>query len=345
VDFPSLQATVQRNCHISDARHGGNYSLCVYLLKMREYYRWEKGYQISDPLPRSEVGEWLTSREALWESLAERDYENLDIEGRSYDPFDSDSINAVLAHHGLVYSGGFGAAATPHFFLGELRQQEDHSEFTLLISGREFARDLTAPPAMTQGKTIYIRRESLRRTLWEKVDGWAWSKPRNAMGRALAQFDIGADLDGALDAMTEHQIRSVLLHEMGEVQGGQLLGPDWRVMLAELPHSKAELVARAVKDHLADCLVTLPHLLDEAEPAALHLYFANLSNMRKALFPALSAAYAQWVDTGSRESIAAAVQRGSMHWLEVAQQILTLHRTHGPATPNQIERRIEGWHI
>ena len=34
-----LIQTVQRNCHIADARHAGDYTLCVYLLKMREFYR------------------------------------------------------------------------------------------------------------------------------------------------------------------------------------------------------------------------------------------------------------------------------------------------------------------
>lgn len=37
-----LAGAVQYNCHISDARHGADYSLCIYLMKMREYYRWEQ---------------------------------------------------------------------------------------------------------------------------------------------------------------------------------------------------------------------------------------------------------------------------------------------------------------
>ena len=40
-NFPQLAETVQRNCDISDARHAGEYGLCTFLLKMREYYRWE----------------------------------------------------------------------------------------------------------------------------------------------------------------------------------------------------------------------------------------------------------------------------------------------------------------
>ena len=30
---------VQRNCDISDANHGGHFTMCTYLMKMREYFR------------------------------------------------------------------------------------------------------------------------------------------------------------------------------------------------------------------------------------------------------------------------------------------------------------------
>ena len=36
-----LVSAVQRNCGISDARHAGDCGRCTFLLKMREYYRWE----------------------------------------------------------------------------------------------------------------------------------------------------------------------------------------------------------------------------------------------------------------------------------------------------------------
>ena len=38
----TLTDAVQYNCDVSDARHGGDYSLCVCLMKTREFYRWEK---------------------------------------------------------------------------------------------------------------------------------------------------------------------------------------------------------------------------------------------------------------------------------------------------------------
>ena len=41
-ELQSLRRSVQRNCDISDAEFAQSYSLCTYLLKMRELYRWER---------------------------------------------------------------------------------------------------------------------------------------------------------------------------------------------------------------------------------------------------------------------------------------------------------------
>ena len=59
MDIPQLINSVQHNCHISDARHAGNYTLCIYLLKMREFYRWEHKYTFSEKLSTDEIGNWL----------------------------------------------------------------------------------------------------------------------------------------------------------------------------------------------------------------------------------------------------------------------------------------------
>ena len=85
---------------------------------------------------------------------------------------------------------------------------------------------------MLQGNTIYVRRESLRRMLWEKVDSWLWNRPQNAMQRALSFYDIEGDLDAALDELTDNEVESVILHEIGEYIAGQELGPDWQRLMA-----------------------------------------------------------------------------------------------------------------
>ena len=66
--------SVRFNCNLADARHAGNYTMCIYLLKMREFFRWEAGYELTDSLPREEIGRWLGEREALWESLDDEEF-------------------------------------------------------------------------------------------------------------------------------------------------------------------------------------------------------------------------------------------------------------------------------
>jgi hypothetical protein len=49
LNLGQVVATVQKNCHISDAQYAGDYTLCIFLLKMREFYRWEN--QILSAVP------------------------------------------------------------------------------------------------------------------------------------------------------------------------------------------------------------------------------------------------------------------------------------------------------
>ena len=160
-----LVATVQRNCHIADANHGADYTLCIYLMKMREYFRWEQGLDFSSKLGKDEVGDWLVDREALWLELDEADFDAIHLAGVQFDPFDADAINRSLVDQGLVYGGGQGHSGRPHFFLAHLLHHEVVEDYSLLVSGRELARDLASPPGMSLGKTIHIRRESLKRSL------------------------------------------------------------------------------------------------------------------------------------------------------------------------------------
>jgi len=321
----SLQASVQYNCHISDARYASDFTLCVYLLKMREYYRWEKGYSYAASLAQDEIGEWLTQREHLWESLEEKPFIPLEIDGTVYDPFDADRINEALAPYGLVYSAGYGAKAKPHFYLARLERHTRHDSYRIHISAEEYARDLSAPPAMSQNGQIFIRRESLRRMLWERLEEWRWNRLDNAMGRALQCYDFENDLAGSLEAMVDCEIESLMLHEIGEVRAGEELGEQWQEMINSFPRSRLELMARAVRDHLADALSTLPVLLQRQHAPSLHFYFANLSGMRKEIYPALLTGYQYWVEYADTRQLEEQVARGRNHWLQVARDLLELH--------------------
>ena len=47
-----ILSVVRTNCHITDALHATDYTLCVYLLKIREYYRWEHEIPFNAPIPQ-----------------------------------------------------------------------------------------------------------------------------------------------------------------------------------------------------------------------------------------------------------------------------------------------------
>lgn len=321
-----LTKTVQHNCHVADASHAGDYTLCVYLLKMRELYRWEQDKAFSINLPNKTVGTWLRQREELWNNLEGSDYHNIHLGDHTISPFDSDLINGNLQNHQLVYSGGLGINNRPHFFLAELEVYKQHKDYDLYIVGKEYARDMSAPPAMSLDRTIYIRKESFRRLLWEKLETWRWNKPDNALGRAFAYYDCELNLDQALSEMCDCEIENVIQHEQGEIKAGQLLGPKWEELLYELPHSKLSLYLRALRDMLADHLTTLPSLLEKQHRPSIHFYFGNLTNLRKDLAPQLIQAYQHWFDTGSFKHLQSIIETGQEHWASLCDDVLDIYK-------------------
>lgn len=321
----AVQSAVQRNCHIADARFASDYTLCVYLLKMREYYRWEQRLPYGTRISSEAVGDWLTARETFWETLEDETFQPVEIDGQTFDPFDADAINQVLHDDRLVYSAGYGNMAKPLFMLARLERSFEQDGNAVFITTEEYARDLVAPPAMSLDGKMFIRQESLRRMLWERYEEWRWNRPDNAMARALRCYDFDKDLDAALDNMTQHETDVLIWHEIGEIEAGKQLGAGWEEMLASLPRSRLELMARAVRDHLADALSTLPALLQQEHAASLHFYFGNLSGMRKQIYPALLQAYHHWVECGDLADLQQQVEAGRHHWLQVAGELMQLH--------------------
>lgn len=337
-----LIVAVQHNCDIADARHGGDYGMCTYLLKMRERFRWEQGLPLGAALDKDAVGDWLTAREQRLEALVDDPFVELPCDGRYIDPFDADAVNAAIGPLGLVYSAGLADGARANFFIGELEQEtRSQNGFGLRVSGRELARCLNAPPAMTRGSTIFLRRESLRRYLWERYESWLWNRPQNAMARAIDCYPFATELEAALDAMTAAEMAVIEAHERGEYEAGLDLGPGWDDMLMDLALTPAELMARAVRDHLADCTHTLPMLLEPGREASLHLFIANLGAMRKQLFPALQTAYGDWLDGAGAAAFGGLIERGRHHWRELAHAMLALHRRHGDAAAGPIAAAVE----
>ena len=323
-NLPQLASVVQRNCDISDARHAGDYGLCTFLLKMREYYRWENELPFASALPKDELGDWLKAREQAWDGLEADEFAPLPLARGERDPFDAEGANRELLPQGCVYSAGYGRWHKPVFFLGRLLRIEERAGFTIRISSCEYARELAAPPAMLQGRTIFVRLESVRRYLWEKIEEYRWRKQGAAMARALAGFDFVADTEGALQRMADNEMETMILHELGEAKAGELLGEAWGEMALQLSRTRGEPVARAVRDLLADCLSTLPALLERANQPALHFYFATFDAPRRELFPQALQAYDDYARSGSADRLWQVVREGQERWLEAARNLLAL---------------------
>lgn len=338
-DLLKLVEAVRTNCHIADARHARDMSMCNYLLGMRELYRWENGIPLAQTLPQGALGAWLSEREAHWEGLENRDFSPVFVAGAHYDPFDIVAINAALEPHALVYGAGYGRFGTPHFFLGDLLQRERRNGLTVLISGCELARDLHAAPAALRDGAIFLRQDALRRWLWEKMEIWGVRKADGALRSALECYDFAGDSDAALGRMAVRETETLILHEIGESMADPLLGPAWPEMLAAFTDRRAEILARAVRDNLADCLSTLPALLERDARCSLHFYFANFEGMRSALFPSLTGAYRSWRDSDRSDALHDAVRTGRHHWSELAMRILRTYTD----SPGEAERTIAAW--
>lgn len=321
--YKPLIDAIQHNCRIADAFNAQENPMCVYLMKMRDYFRWSHNLPIHACVPKDQLGKWINQQERLWEQLIEENFIDLPIDDQRISPFDIDTINQRLAEHGLCYSAGFGRGGQAHFHLGQKESHEAIEDPAVQISGIEYARDLTAPPAHTINGVIFLRKDALKRYVWGKIEEWRWKKPDNAMGRVIAFYDFDENPDNSLGQITQRELVAVHLHEQGEQQAGEMLGPDWENILIELQGSREEILCRASRDHLADCLVTLPSLFESENLASIHFYFANLEGFRKIIWKELLDRYKVFVDNSSLEELAQFVeQHGLPLWRSTCNEIL-----------------------
>jgi len=182
-----------------------------------------------------------------------------------------------------------------------------------------------------------VRREALRQWLWEKAEAWALKQTPGALALALGAHGYERDPAAALERMTDAETETLILHERGEHAAGKLLGPGWPVMIASFRKRRPEILARAVRDNLADCLVTLPVLLERQAWPQLWFWFSNFDGMRRELFPALAnfdyakvgAGGTKCPEAGMKFPVAGTalqeiVQRGAAHFELVARRLLVL---------------------
>lgn len=329
-----LIATAQHNCDLADAFHAQGMSLCAYLLDLRAYYRWRQELPADAAIERAALSTWIAEREAHWEALRTPQaptYLPL-LAGASADPYAEALFNAALLPEGLVYGAGIGYFGRPLFFLAELAWTENREGIDIRVAGRELARGLSAPPAVSRDRHVLIRLDAMERWLWTKAEEWrhhphdggfasAW-----AMHAGLRDSTPGVT-DDAIEIvrrMARAEAETVILHELGE----QRIGADeewadtWDRMIGDLDDRKAELFLRSIRDLLVDCAFTLPELLTRDAEASIHFWFGNFEGMRRLLAPELHEAYAAW-RTGNRHRLVSAIEGGREHWRQACLSLLS----------------------
>jgi hypothetical protein len=340
-----LVQAVQINAHIADARHAADMTLCTYLLQMREFHRWERGLPFGAPLVRADVGAWIAERETLWEQVETRDFARLPVDDAEFAAFDVGAINERLQLHGLLYGAGLVGTERAVFFLAERHVDALRDGLPVQVAGRELARGLLAPVATLaehgEPPTIVVRRESLARWCWERFEAFSLKRPAGSPFHAVVQaYGLDRDFAAALPRWLDEQGEAAVLHEIGEWRAGQRLGPAWAAMRLALPTRRGELLARAVRDHLADLDVTLPVLLERDAQASIHVWFAGLDGLREALFPSLKNAYVAWRAGDGGALLRRAIARGREHFTRVAEIALALHANDGARAGAAIEAML-----
>ena len=303
----SLLKTIRHNCDISDARDSGIYSICTLVLKLRNLYKWEQGLEPwQEPDPPALL-EWIAAKEEFWEAIHAEPYSALPINGKSIDPFQLPAINRFLSPGNHIYGAGYGRSMKAIFFMAEILEERQVDGCPTFILGREKARELSSPFAMLQDGVIYIRKDPMRFFFWDQIQEINPSC-RIAMQQALAVYGVMKDdctldrekLIAVFDGIIEGELDMFIYHEVGENLENILDSKVLKKIINAYPASVLELLARAVKDILADTHPKglLSHILANHKKSSFGFYISFLDGMRKHLCPQLNEAGKRFWDNG-----------------------------------------------
>ena len=347
LELDPIIGQVLENCSISDSRHAGLYSVCGLALRLRDLYKWENGLDPWVEEEPSEIIEWIGDKEEKWEDLEEKDFGEITILGKNYNPFDAKEINAVLEPHGLFYGAGYVHSLKPSFFLGVLEEKRKMDGYPVYFLGRELARDLFTVPALSQDDCILIRKEAAEFFLWDQIF-FIQRSGRGALRFALEGYGLKEQDPKALchnlARISAAEMETYIYHELGEIKESVFDRDIWRDIVATFPHTPVELLARTVKDLLADTneYGMLPYITRERKTASLAFYVAFLDGLRKELFPELTEAFQEFTQTRNWQIIEQAISSGYNMAKKYAETINSIYRTGKQRDDMKwVEREIE----
>jgi hypothetical protein len=116
------------------------------------------------------------------------------------------------------------------------------------------------------------------------------------------------------------------------------------VLLASLPHGRAEVFTRSVKDVLSDTTENgmLRHIIHSRNSGSLGFYLVFLTGFRKLIFPEIFDAFRKFAETGDWGKIDEARRTGYKNAQVHGEKILSFYRTGftGSMLSEHIEQEI-----
>jgi hypothetical protein len=326
-----ITGQVLKNCDIADSQHAGLFSICGLALRLRDLYKWEKRLDPWIEKDPSEVLKWIGDKEEKWEQLSEKEFGDITILGRRFDPFDVTEINAVLEPYGFIYGGGYARSLKPTFFLASIEEKKEINGYTVFILGHELARDLLTIPALSQDNCIFVRQEPAKLFLWDQMF-YINQSGRYALRFAFEIYGLKEqtpeEIQRNLERIAVDETDKYIYHELGEIQDTVFDRYIWREIIATFPHTPIELLVRTVKDLLADTneYGTLPFITRERKTASLAFYVAFLESFTKELFPQIIEAFQKFTHTYDWFIIEHAVAEGYRTAKSFAEAIIRIFR-------------------
>ena len=130
--------------------------------------------------------------------------------------------------------------------------------------------------------------------------------------------------------MARAEADTYIYHEIGESFEGIHIGNEWKDLLSEIAHTRAEIFARSAKDILSDTSEhgMIQHIISNKKEGSLGFYIVFLSGFRKILFPEIVDAFQDFSKTGDWLSIESARKIGYRKAREYCGKLLSLYRNH-----------------